>query len=424
MVRKFDSNWYHLSGPSAQVVIVPSADVVHGDKRLLQSAGGSIDWVRWGATDDEPNKIVALNWESPSKPALMDQAASFILGNGVAPFRKRFEKGKVIYERDYFPDLDDWFEEQEIREKYLELAAMSFTFCEMAFVNWSVDASKDISIQTIQPLKCRYNKGKNGMLVSPLFGTESTPQKKDITQVSLFDRKDPHKFAESIWVLKKPQIGQEFYNLGLFWGTKLWTKVANMIPRFHEAGLNNGYNIKYLIEIDESYFIAEGENPEDEAVGKEIEKRKDAFLNSIDDFLAGIENTDKAVVMIGDLTDKQGKSRDLIRVKPLTNTMSDDAYTKLYNAANIAQAQGHTILPVLAGISEGAKLGGSGSELSNAAMYQVAYRAPWYRWHLLKPLNLAARLITGQRDIEYRFVDVEFTTLDKNPTGKQNVIGA
>ncbi|MGM9509533.1 hypothetical protein ACS5NO_17490 [Larkinella sp. GY13] len=429
-VRRFDNKMYYLSGPAAAVVISPSVDVVHGDERALSArkatgSGRKYEWVKWGKDDDEPNRVIALNWESPSKPSLMDQAKEFVLGAGVAPFRFRYENGKKIYDREDFPELDDWFDEQEIFEKYLELGALSLVFCEMAFVNLSIGEGNEIGLQTIQPVKCRFEKPTAGkithVLTSPHFGSGKTPA--DMGRIPLWDRDNPTANPESIMLLKKAQIGQDFYNLGLFWGTKVWTRVANMIPQFHENGLTNGYNIKYLIEIDESYFVDEGENADDEETAKLIEKRKDEFMSKLDDFLAGIQNTDKAVVMIGDLTDSNGKPRDMIRIKAIDNKMSDDAYTKIYEAANIAQAQGHGILPVLAGIDQGGKVGGSGSELEHAAMYQVAYRTPSYRRHLLKPLNTALRLMNVPRDIEYKFVDVEFTTLDKNPTGKQNVVG-
>ncbi|WP_080239048.1 hypothetical protein [Spirosoma rigui] len=433
-VRKFDHNLYHLSGAGASVVITPAVDIMHGDEKALsavtaKAAGATDDWVKWGPNDDEPNQVVALNWESPSKPSLMDQAKEFILGAGVAPFRKRFENGKVVYERDDFQQIDEWFELEEIFEKYLELAALSMVFCEQAFVNFSIGEGSDISIQAIQPLKCRIAKPKLGIdtvLISPQFGSGKKPTQ--LARLPVFVRKDPTKYAESIMILKKAQIGQDFHNLGLFWGTKYWTKVANKIPLYHLNGLENGYNIKYLIEIEESYFVGDDENPEDESDAKLIEARKDAFMAKIDEFLAGVENADKAVVIIGDLTGSDGKAKDMIRIKPIDNKMTDDAYTKIYGAASTAQAQGHGILPVLAGIAEGDKLGGSGSELEHAAMYQVAYRTPSYRRHLLKPLNMALKLMNLDRDakgsIEFRFVDIEFTTLDKNPTGKQNSLGA
>lgn len=435
-VRKYQPNLYHLSGPNAGVVITPSIDVVHGDEASLNApAGGGSkkEWVKWGKKDDEPNQVIALNWESPSKPSLMDKAKEFVLGAGVAPFIKRFENGKVVYERDDFSELDDWFEEQEIWEKYLELAALSMVFCEMTAVNLSILPGSVVGLQTLQPLKWRSAKPKSGMpiseiLINPHFGTDKAAAYKGMIALPLFERANPTKYAESILMLKKAQIGQDFYNLGLFWGTRKWTKLANMIPEFHLNGLTNGYNIKYLIEIDESYFINDGENAEDEETAKEIEKRKDQFMSKIDDFLAGIENTDKAVVMIGDLTDSMGKARDMIRIKPVDNKMTDDAYIKIFDAANLAQTMGHGLLAVLANIADGSKLGGSGSELEHAAMYQVAYGTPSYRRHILKPLNLALKLMKKDTHkagrVEYRFVDIEFTTLDKNPTGKQNSLGA
>ena len=106
-------------------------------------------------------------------------------------------------------------------------------------------------------------------------------------------------------------------------------------------------------------------------------------------------------------------------IQPLDNKMSDDAYTKISSTADIAHSSSHGIMPVLAGIDTGSKLGGSGSEIRLAYEYTKMMTAA-DRHPMIQPIKVCARLSGLPPDIEFQVTDTEFTTLDKNPTGKQN----
>ncbi|GLU54468.1 hypothetical protein Dfri01_39290 [Dyadobacter frigoris] len=430
MVKRFEKNLYHLSKADSVVKLLstPTMDVVTGNpKPHSQPYTPDLEWVKWGKNDSQAIELLKMCWDSPSKPRLMDTAKEFIIGAGVKLMSTDIdENGKEVRKIIKDPELKKWFRRKQIYSRYLELAALSLHFAEIAFVRFSIQDNGVVELETIQPNKVRFKKPDKGMpiewvYINPYFGTGLPIRKEDTVSVRVFDKEDPEAYPESIIVLKKAQIGSDFYTQGLWWGTKTWTQVDNMTPEYHLAGLVNGYNFKLLIEIDESYFMVEGESLDDENVMEAVEKRKDDFMAKMDEYLSGVKNTDKALVLIGDIMGESGKGdKKLIRITPIENKMTDDAYMNLIKQAGVKQAQGHGILPSLAGISEGDKLGGSGSELMHSVMYHVRYMTPSYRRLLKEPLDDALEVMGYDLEsMEYQFTDVELTTLDANPTGQQ-----
>lgn len=428
MVRHIDKNLYHLSDAEHAVKIVnPVIDVVFNDTAeagAMKKAG--FEWVKWGKDDKLALELLRLCWESPSKPQLMDQAKEFMLGAGAKLMKTVIKEGKEERQLVDDPELKSWFRLNDIYSNYLELAALSLHFAEMAFVRFSIQDDGQVILETIQPNKVRFEKPVYGkpverVLINPFFGTNAPVKREQTVSVPIFDKKSPKKYLESVIVLKKAQIGADYYNQGLWWGTKTWTKVDNMTPEYHLNGLNNGYNIKLLIEIDESYFVMEGEDLNDPEMLDKIEARKEEFMGRLDQYLSGVNNADKALVLIGDIMGDGGKGdKKLIRITPIENKMTDDAYMNLIKQAGVKQAQGHGILPSLAGVAEGDKLGGSGSELMHSVMYHVRFKTPSYRRLLKGPLD-DALVVMGYdlNEMEYHFTDIEMTTLDENPTGQQ-----
>lgn len=430
MIKRISKNLYHLGRADAVAKVTPTIDVV--TKQSVQTAqkdASGKEWIPWGANDNSAIEMLRLCWNSPTKPRLMDQAKEFILGAGVKLMSVDIDQaGKEVRKLTKDPELKKWFRHKQIFSNYLELAALSLAFAEIAFVRFSIQDGGTVVLETIQPNKVRFQKPKPGkpithVLICPYFGTDTNIKKEDIVAVPIFDRETPAALPESVMVLKKAQIGSDFYTQGLWWGTKTWTKVDNLTPEYHLSGLVNGYNLKLLIEIDESYFLMEGEDVNDEKVMEEIEKRKDEFMAKLDDYLAGVKNTDKALVLIGGLADAAGKEKKLIRITPIENKMTDDAYMNLIREAGAKQAQGHGVLPSLAGIADGNKLGGSGSELMHSVMYQVRFMTPSYRRLLKDPLDYALEVMGYDlENFEYHFTDIEMTTLDQNPTGQQAAV--
>jgi hypothetical protein len=193
--------------------------------------------------------------------------------------------------------------------------------------------------------------------------------------------------------------------------------VANLIPLFHKSGLQNGYNIKYLIKMPMDYFDKEGGK---DLTPKEVKAKWATFGENMRKWLSGVDNVNKGM-LVRYLRGEDGKALDSIDVIPLKNEMSDDAYSKVWEMANVSITNAVGILPVLGGVTPGSKSGDSGSQVRTVADYQQHFRTPVQRQILLEPIQMALRIM-GYKDVLPAFKEVQLTTLDKNPTGKQAVV--
>ncbi|WP_439558214.1 hypothetical protein, partial [Dyadobacter sp.] len=133
MVKQFQKGFYHLSKADSVAKITPTIDIVStGPADKVTVANDGIEWVKWGKDDDIAIQMLNLCWDSPSKPRLMDTAKEFILGAGVRLMSTEIEGGKEVRNLIKHPELRSWFRENQVYSDFLELAALSLTFAEMA----------------------------------------------------------------------------------------------------------------------------------------------------------------------------------------------------------------------------------------------------------------------------------------------------
>jgi hypothetical protein len=114
-----------------------------------------------------------------------------------------------------------------------------------------------------------------------------------------------------------------------------------------------------------------------------------------------------------------GKPMPGVKITPLNNNNPSGEYIELDKQANINQASGHGINPVLAGIDTGGKLGGSGSEMRIAYQLHIALNTPIPRKLILKPFHLIHKLKgwnVTKPNRYFDFLEIDITTLDENPT--------
>lgn len=376
------------------------------------------EYYPWGFRDDKPNSMHKLMSANDKALQLLRTNVKYMIGAGVVPMRRIVEDRKVIYEPYEDDRVSEWMERAQI-QKFAREAAWQWSYSWNTFTNITSDKEgkfwrpkvRDAFVTRIGRIpKGQYDTTK--FLLSDMFGTPMARTAKKF-EVPAFDPFNPTRFTDSIMHEKEPIPGQPFYAFPAWWGGEKWLEVSNLIPEFHISGLKNGYNIKYVIKIPVDYFIQQGITDEAEQRAAYVQLR-----NEMDNWLSGVKNVNKAIITRYFLG-PDGKAVSGLMIEPLDNKMSDDAYTKINSTADIAHSSSHGIMPVLAGIDTGSKLGGSGSEIRLAYEYTKMMTAA-DRHPMIQPIKVCAKLSGLPSDIEFQVADTQFTTLDKNPTGKQN----
>jgi hypothetical protein len=405
------------NGVHAVVQIVGNRyDASFGQKNRTSNIAriGKFKWVPWGVYDNQPNVMHKLMVDSPSKLPLIKSRRDFLIGSGLSVEKKKIVSGKTELEEQTDQRVLDWLEEIEINE-YLMNAGLQLSYSANIFANISIAdiGKKKQRVTGLTSMDCFNTRIRSlntnetavsAFLFNPNFGIK--PAESDTEEVLIFNKNKL--IEESIMHVKEHVPGQPFYAIADWWGTASWTEVSNLIPVFHKSGLANGYNIKYLIKIPSNYFEVEGLDK------KAQEKLKKDTFDKMAETLSGVENNEKVLKTLYNIDYQTGKAMPGVEIVPIPNNMNDDAYTSLFNTANIAQSSGHRVLPVLAGIDTGSKLGGSGKELEVAANFQQNFLTAVDRQLLLKPLNTAAKIM-GFNDTVFSIKNITFYNPDVTP---------
>lgn len=388
-----------------KVYVIPNAIIEFGDSRVRdvgfsndKGYGLKGDHVPWGEKDSILHEMHALCCSNPTKWRLMATRRDFVIGKGL----------KVEPETPY---IKEYFKRFDLHE-LLSDAALQLEFCSRFFVKITLAIDYSIAdIELIDVFHCRPREKQDGeskvsaYIINGNFGNKKYRKKNDIV-LPAFDFKNPKKYVVSILDVWERLPGQVYHPFGLWWGTKGWTKVANKVPDFHESGLDNGYNIKYHVSIPDNYFEGDGLTKEEE------EELKNEVCAVIHETLSG--KTD-SVLFTFHAIDVNGKEISGVKVTPLKNYMSDDAYTTIFNTANSVQASAHGISPILAGIDTGSKLGGSGKELEVAANYLQAFLTLPSRKKLLRLIEAIALIEGWSSDLKFEFENVKLYNYDVTP---------
>ncbi|GAB3937002.1 hypothetical protein [Larkinella terrae] len=338
------------------------------------------------------HRLHQLACESPNKWQLIYTKADFAAGLGLGVGIEKVVGDDIKITPVIDPAYTEWIDRLALND-YIPAAALQLAFAEEFYVRFAFEtggkllAVDVVDVFDIRPAKLEKGQTKvTAYLINANYGT-SRFKKDEYVRVPAFDSAEPAKYPVSILRVARPAIpGQRFFALSPWWGTENWTKVSNKVPVFNDKGLDNGYFITHHISIPDDYFDQEGF--EDDEKRKAHQKQ---VLDAMAETVSSYENPNK-VLFTFHKTDSLGKELPGVRITPLKSTIDDEAFLNLYNAANIAQAQGHGVLPALAGIETGAKLGGSGKELEASANYMQDFLTVQHRRLILKPLLLAQKI--------------------------------
>jgi len=390
---------------------------------VLSAQGGmTYAHVPWGANDDKPNEMNRLKAQNNQVEPLLEAMRDMIYGSGLGFFKQIIEDGKERLEPYIDAKLKDWAFETELQNYIIgsinERVTNANPFTRFEFTPDGMPLLS-VSDSFITRIGRPTAKGKpiTEFHLNPNFGDRSSFNPNDSEKVPAFDKRNPKANIASILHCREHVSGQPFYDFASWWLSKDWIELANLIPLFHISGIKNGYNLKYLIKMPRDYFDKDGDKELDSKV---VAAKWTAFGENLKKWLSGVDNVNKSL-LVKYLRAEDGKALDSVDVVPIKNDAKDDAYSTVWEMANVSITNGVGILPVLGGVTPGSKSGDSGAQVRVVADYQQHYRTPIHRHIVLEPVVYALRIL-GYTDIVPAFKGITLTTLDKNPNGKEAVL--
>ncbi len=380
--------------------------------------------IKWGSDNLLPYLNRRILAENDIKQNLIDTDVNIAAGQYLFLYQERIQDGERIIEPVEDNELSDWLESWNIHEKYTEtlqdLKEMGNSWVEIIL---SRDRSIATSMISQDAVDCRLTKNeKDSRRKDSEYLLLGDWKKRglstdDLQAVPLLDVRDPElgKTVKCAYHVKKLISGMPFYSLVEWYGTKDWTEIANIVPKFHKQGLKSGYMLRYHIKIPMSYF--------DGKTDKAKEKLKEEIREQLDSVLSGAENAHKAFYsFINDKLSIQGNLLSEWKIEKIETDLKDESYLKLHDTASKVHARGHNIDPALAGIQTEGRLS-AGAEIRNLLNYHIAYKTPRIRRIAMRPFNLVKDFnFPDKRSIKIGIGDIEMTTEDQSPSGTQPIM--
>lgn len=422
-----------------EVLIVPGASLlVHFEPARAKTvmgtyhAGGPNSIIFWGEKNALPEEREFLIGNNNIVPQILRTKRDLIIGGGMMAYRERYEveRGKTVRVIDEQPlpaQFEDFIEQQEelhggIEELAGDLLKHGNFFMEAVVTH----GGKPFALKPHPARHVRAQKqDKDGKIPRYwLYGNWAAvadeQRLSEIQRLEYIDAYKPGKQqAKFLMHGADKLLGGPYYYEPHYAGSQTWIKVANAIPHFHLANLENGFNIRYLIKVPEDYFmrsLSEDKRKDPEQLRSHLASAKDNFKKKLNEFLAGYKNAGRALIVTKHIYKHLQREWPELEIVPLKVDLKDESMLKLYDSSNQANTSAHGIPPVLAGLATGAKMT-SGSEVRNMYNFWQISAAPIPRAILLKPYQWAWKAMGLPTEVKLGFRNTELTTTDKDPNG-------
>ncbi|GGD45166.1 hypothetical protein GCM10011514_06520 [Emticicia aquatilis] len=421
----------HQYSPTAGVVVSFGKDGSEAiDGAVYSESGGnpkvsSSEYIKRGENDAKLLEMHRLATESPNKWALLSTKASFIGGWGFRLFDRQIHNMKEQLIPFYSTNFDEFHDRLDL-DDFHQAASYQLAFGNELNVKMTLDSTNKVaSLEVVDNNDIRSEKPLKGKTkterfwLSNKFGFQKTVKKEDCLILPAYDASDPTKYPVCIIHQIKRIPMQRFNGMAEWWGSKEWGEVTNDVPKYYKAAFRNGFFVTHHISIPDDYFDKEGLDD----VAKE--KLKIDTLNEIADVLSGIDDANKILVTFSKYSaDGKGILKE-IKVTPITNPIKDEAFIRMFEAANLVQASSHAMPGKLAGVQLGSQMGSSGKEIVAEADYLQDYLTYFDRTMICKPVQIAKRIegleplkVLGIKRMESYTPDVTPKDNTSNPNPK------
>lgn len=194
---------------------------------------------------------------------------------------------------------------------------------------------------------------------------------RDFPMYDLQNRKSGNVFMMSI---QYPLSGRDYYAPSPWYSAMEWVKIAQRVPKFKAAYLENSMDIKFLVEVHPDFWQQyDSKYPSAGYDGQKAIREK--FFADVDAYLVGGENAGKSIwsPMVSDL--KTQKVESLFKITPIEDKQKDGKMLADSGASNIEILLPLMINAALLGVDMpgGDAYGstGSGSDIREAFLVQV-----------------------------------------------------
>jgi len=414
----------------------PDQPITVGDKRI----------VPWGESNNLPAEVMDMIEKSEVVGTNNHFNILMAYGQGVKPMIRQYDaNGKKTYRDCTDKRVLDFFETNDIPGYYLEQCSDMCTFLNtFPEIILTKDLQEVYSLRHKEAVYSRYGVAdpRTGNIIYHYYSAKwkdgiSSPD--DMVCTDVLNKYNPlndlqNRLAKRskltprfIVPVNFPTPGKVYYSRPPFWSIFRSGSYdfSTMIWEFKKALLKNGLKIKYIIYVSDKYWDQifreekiDTNNPE------AIKARKEEELKKFKDFIAADKSSGKGLMVLKKMVASGSSAIEekYITIETIKSELKGGEFLEDSSEVSNMISYAMSVHPNLIGSAPG-KSGGtmSGTDKRELFMIKSALMKP-YRDRLLKPLYLVKQFNKWPADLEFVVPDFEFTTLDKNKSGKQEVI--
>lgn len=409
----------------------------------------SVEFMRWGPTNDLPINILKQVYPSVQISSNVSYNATMTFGDGIMVMKKIRDKDGTVK---YVEQLES---EQPKAWDFIHMvnypniaqeAANDLSVFSQGNVALLFNQKKELAnMQYLDQAYSRVSKMKQGKIlwhgysylwhkgspedvsVSPLLD-DAAPLQDIMVRLGLLPGNSGTSkhdgFYRYVLPVRMPIPGRVYYPRSFWWSIfdSGWNDIMRMIPEAKKALMTNKLHIAYLVYINDRFWdkLYEKERITDQE--KQIARKKE-FLQQLEDFLAGSKNAGKAFISNFSYSLQKGTEEKDIMITPLSKGDSKEGGDWIDDneeATNMAcYAMG--VHPSLIGASPGKNKSINGTEARELFIIKQAMMRP-VREKILLPLYIAKKINKWDPDLHFVIPNIMLETLDKG-TGQTKQIG-
>lgn len=322
----------------------------------------SLDVAYWGTKNDFPQQVEKHIESNPDLGNVLQYKALKLYSYGITyKAMVADEEGNAQYIDLIIPEVERWLRRN--RDYYLK-ACVDIT----KYYNIFPQLVLSLDRKRIEYLKCSETKECRFEIMDPTLGYSKkvflnpnwdrggTITEKKTVEIPvahplyyppelLRERRDGLNY---IMPISFP-TGKKYYQLAT-WNTIIasqWLELANSIPKFKLALMNNQVTLKYHVQMPDYWM--EWKYPKYKTLSKEEQKKLvDSEVKKFDEFLVGVEKSGKSITSIFKTDPATGKEWPGWRITPIDDKLKDGKYiedaqeatTKIYSSAGVDPALG------------------------------------------------------------------------------------
>ncbi len=435
-------NITYLKGAETIVMQVPSIDSFEEPTTTVPL--GDFRVSPWGDSNNLPAEVMALIEKSEVVSSNLNFNNLMTYGQGVKPYIRRKEGNKIVYDECDNQEVLDFFEQNDIAGYFLEQCIDVNTFGNVfPEIILTKDLSRVFSLRHKEATFSRWGVADKttGEIFKHFYSSKwadgATVENTTVTDVlsrfnpyqDLITRIEKRKVTVPRFIIpiNFPSPGRIYYQKPAYWSIFKSGSFdfSTMIWEFKKILLKNGLRIKYVIYISDKYweyiFKEENINTSDPAA---VKARKSEEMMKFQSFLSDDKNAGKGLMVLKKMVPSGSTAIEekYITIETIKSDIKGGEFLEDSSEVSNIMSYAQNVHTDLIGSNPGRKGSSmSGTDKRELFMIKAAMMAP-IRDRLMRPLYVVKKFNKWPDEIVFRVSDYEFTTLDKNKSGKQEVI--